>query len=327
MTFEFVPERYNGENLRRLVRNPRLALAELGNLRRSIARALNNAVFRVKYDEPFDLMAEDWDNLILLDACRADVYQEQTPFSTAVETRLSCGSGTPEFIQRNFVGEQHHDTVYLSSNPYVSLLNQGAFHEVIPLLDEWDENQRTVPPGNVTAAARAAAERFSDKRLIVHFMQPHTPHLGPTATRLRENLELRGWDHDHVEEGTSTRTDGTTIWDLVRTGEMTHETLRQSYRENLDIVLDEVQKLVPILSGKTVVSADHGEMLGERLFAFGPKEFGHTVGLLTEELRMVPWQVVKDDERREIVAEPPVASERLAENETRRRLRALGYVD
>lgn len=39
--------------------------------------------------------------------------------------------------------------------------------------------------------------------------------------------------------------------------------LRNSYRNNLKIVLNEVSKLAKRLPGKIIISADHGEMLGE----------------------------------------------------------------
>lgn len=322
-----IPDRYGWTALRRAVRDPRLVVEGANNLRRSAARLVQNARFRLTHGEPFDVMAEEWDVLVLLDACRADFYRERTCFDTPVSTRLSRGSGTPEFLAKNFDGASHHDTVYVSSNPYVPDIAEGTFHAVVPLLDEWDEEHGTVMPDDVTAAARDAAAEYPDKRLVVHYMQPHTPHIGPTAERIAANHSLRGWDRYHAVEGKSEQATGASIWSLVRQGELSIETLRQSYRESLDIVLEHVVDLVGDVQGRTVVSADHGEMLGERLVPFGPREFAHTTGLLTEPLRIVPWQVVAEGPRREVTADPPRALRQLSGEETRRRLRDLGYVE
>lgn len=253
-------------------------------------------------------------------------YRERTPFDTPLSDRLSRGSGTPEFLRENFRDETYHDTVYISSNPYVPSISEDTFHAVIPLLDEWNEKWGTVMPGDVTAAALEAASEYPDKRLIIHYMQPHTPHIGSTAEQLRAETPLRGWDRYHVVGGKSRINDGVSLWTLARRGDVSLETVRQSYRETLDIVLEDVEQLVDNIDGKTVVSADHGEMLGEQLLPFSPREFGHTTGLLTEHLRRVPWQVVSDAERKDVTSDPPRESQQLTAEETERRLQALGYV-
>lgn len=157
-------------------------------------------------------------------------------------------------------------------------------------------------------------------------MQPHAPHTGSTAAELRETTPLRGWDRYHVVDGQSEINDGVSIWTLAKRGEITLETLRRSYRENLDIVLGDVTDLVGDLDGRTVITSDHGEMLGERLLPFGPREYAHTYGLLTEELRCVPWQVVSDGDRRRVASDPPQERKEMTTEETERRLQALGYV-
>jgi hypothetical protein len=148
-------------------------------------------------------------------------------------------------------------------------------------------------------------------------MQPHTPHLGPTADRISERIGLRGWDRYHVRDGQSKVNAGRSIWDLVQDGTVAHETRLQSYRESLQVGLESFERLVSAVDGKVVVSADHGEMLGERLVSFDPREFGHTTGLLTEPLRIVPWQVVQTGPRRDVVSDPPVESETLTEERDR----------
>jgi hypothetical protein len=73
-------------------------------------------------------------------------------------------------------------------------------------------------------------------------MQPHWPYLGPAGEKFK-----RGPFHE-----------------VIRKTDATHEDVIEAYRENLDIVLGEVEPLLRDLTGKTVVSADHGELLGDR---------------------------------------------------------------
>lgn len=65
-----------------------------------------------------DIVNEDWDNLILLDACRYDTYAEMTPFPGPVEVRESRGSSSQQFVRGNFTNRILHDTVIVSGNQW-----------------------------------------------------------------------------------------------------------------------------------------------------------------------------------------------------------------
>jgi hypothetical protein len=77
-----------------------------------------------------------------------------------------------------------------------------------------------------------------------------------------------------------------------------------------------------------VITADHGNLVGERL---GPiptrRKYGHPYGVHTEELVVVPWFVVEGETRREMRADSPVESdgESVSDEELEDRLEALGY--
>jgi hypothetical protein len=102
----------------------------------------------------------------------------------------------------------------------------------------------------------------------------------------------------------------------------------EAYNENLDVVLAEVEPLLGELSGKSVITADHGNLVGERL---GPvptrRKYGHPYGVHTEELVKVPWFVVEGDARKTVRAEPPVEGdgEGISDAELEDKLAALGY--
>ena len=228
-------------------------------------------------------------------------------------------------MEGNFVGREFHDTVYVTANPHARKLDSGTFHAIETVLDRWDDEIGTVQPEDVVAAAIEANERYPDKQLVVHFMQPHRPYLGRTADELRERIDLRGYKRDRGLETQSYERTGIHMWRAVKMGKVSHNEMRQAYRETLEIVLEHVEELVDELDGKTAITADHGEILGERAYPFTVRQYGHPHGLDMEELRIVPWFVFESESRRKITADEPVQTERLDDGTIDDRLQALGY--
>lgn len=297
----------------------------IGHIYRKSSRVVLNTLGRMRIGRPDDFMAEDWDILILLDACREDIYSELTPYNSQVGTRVSPGSASHEFIKHTFLNRTLHDTVYVTPNPYVSMLEGDEFHAVHDCRDAWDEDLETVPPETMADRCREVASKYPNKRLILHFMQPHIPYLGQTARAIRNAFDFGGWNPDH-HEGSETRVETRpSIWDLALEEKIEWAEVRTAYAETLDMALGAVSQLVTDLEGRVVISADHGDLLGERLLPFGPREWAHPEGFHVRPLRVVPWQVVQEGPRREVRRDPPVASPDLEEEEVEHRLRALGY--
>lgn len=281
---------------------------------------VNNLVFRLRYRGGTRVIDEDWDNLLILDACRYDMFAERVNLAGRLESRISLGSSSEEFLERNFDDGEYHDTVYVNANPFIPKLglDQGTFHAVIDLLDEWDEELQTIRPETIAEAAREAHERYPDKRLIVHFMQPHAPFIGERGRQMVGG----GWTMDHDSDKEAG------IWNQLRDGtaDVDLETVWAAYNENLEVVLKEIIPLVEELSGKSVISADHGNLVGERLSPIpSRRKFGHPYGVHAEELVKVPWFVIEGESRREITADPPVEGDSVSGEELEDRLSALGY--
>ncbi|OLZ40166.1 hypothetical protein A6E15_03855 [Natrinema saccharevitans] len=265
-------------------------------------------------------MAEDWDNLIILDACRYDYFERLNTIDGTLYKAPSKGKKSWEFMRENFATGEFHDTVYVTANPFSTDLDAETFYHIDHLhADRWDEDIGTVQPDDVVSAAIAAHEQHPDKRLIVHFMQPHRPYLGETADKLRRRLDLQGYGkHD----------EGIQIWGAVKQRDVTFQEIRDAYTESLEIALGHVEELLEAVPGKSVVTADHGEMLGERVYPFTSRVWGHMEGFSTPTLREVPWLVIGADDRREIRSSDPIESEReLDDDEITDRLEALGYAD
>ncbi len=78
-------------------------------------------------EDGFDSMAEDWDLLIVLDACRFDAFKDA--FSRYFEGDLrrvrSEGSCTPGWFRRTFTGRCPGVT-YVPPNPHINSLGDGG---------------------------------------------------------------------------------------------------------------------------------------------------------------------------------------------------------
>jgi len=256
-----------------------------------------------------DVVDEDWDTLVLLDACRYDMYTEETPFDGPVETRESRGSTSQQFVRGNFTGRILHDMVVVSGNLwYLQLQDEMGTKFYSYTNVNRDIADGFVPSAEaVTDAALAKNEQFPNKRLLIHYMQPHHPFI---ETGVKE-LELRRSGlRQAVEESSVDRA-----------------AVRTAYRDNLRYVLREVQRLVDTLDGKTVISTDHGELLGERLSPVPIRWFGHPPGIYVDELVSVPWHVVSEGPRRQIQVDPPEEEVvDVGQAEIEQNLRDLGYM-
>ncbi|MCB0302521.1 MAG: hypothetical protein KDI38_01930 [Calditrichaeota bacterium] len=275
------------------------------------------------------IMAESWDYLIILDACRYDYFARSYPryLSGDLQKRISRGSSTSNWLLENFTGF-YDDTVYVSTNPHCSDHEihgfQGSehFHHIEHVWKyAWDEKLDTVVPGEVTRAALKLKAQYPDKRMIIHYIQPHGPWIGKTRISGAE-VELA--------PALSTSGDGKwtvdiRVWEMVREGRFDIAKLKQAYQDNLDLVLAEVQQLVAQLDGRIVVSADHGEAFGERFI------ISHPPYIYTKELIEVPWLVIEKAKQDHPAKEQPAAQSAPEpssdDDKLTERLRALGYVD
>lgn len=279
---------------------------------------LNNAAFRLRYGNGTHVMDEDWDNLFILDACRFDMFTDHADLEGTLESRISLGSSSEEFMERNFEGVTFHDTVYINANPYIAKLglDNGTFHAVINCLDAWDDDFETVPPGPVLEAARDAISEFPNKRIIVHLMQPHAPFIG----NIGREIGGGGWTMDRDTNSTAS------IWERGRANDVSDEAIWKGYVENLELVIDKLRPFLSEVDGKSVVTSDHGNLVGERLSPIPTrKKYGHPYGVHAEELVKVPWFIVDNDSRRNISDDPPVEQETVSKETVTEHLEALGY--
>lgn len=280
-----------------------------------------------KYEPPVDHFDADWDNLILLDACRYDDFKRQAELEGALSWRISPASATYSWLNRVVGDRILHDTVYVSGNPRVKRY-EDQFHSVKHVWQSgWDPDLKVATPESVYEAAIEAHEQFPSKRLVVHFMQPHQPFIGETG---REELIIGTGDErgrTRALGGEVADREWKTPWALLEEGTVERATVRNAYRENLDLVLPYVEDLVNNFEGRTVVSSDHGEMFGEMGWPVPKRATGHPGRIPALNLRKIPWVVVEGDTRKEIVPERPEEVSGPDDSEVRQRLVELGYLE
>lgn len=214
------------------------------------------------YDEAIHVMDEDWDTLVILDACRADIFEEVVDLTAfdSYSSVISLGSHSSEWTRRNFVNRTFDDTVYVSANPHTTLLADGTFHNLVEVWKEFDTYPNKIDPSEMVDIAVDAHNRHPNKRLIVHFMQPHGP-----GGLVPENISRK-----------------------------------QQYRLTIERMMEYMFDLDESLNGKTIITADHGELFNsgirERL-GFDT----HVPRLRFSKLVNVPWAQL-NGKRRDVTA-------------------------
>jgi hypothetical protein len=274
-----------------------------------------------------NVLQEDWDTLIVLDGCRADLFNAAAttqPLTSRKEqwTEVtSNASATPEWLHRTFV-DSHGDIVYIAGNPMVTRHRPDSFHKLIESWKEaYDSETSIISPEKVTRDAITAYSNFPNKRLIVHYMQPHYPFIGYP--------ELNYADYGFEDVGLDGKNENKTIhsvWDAMEADLVRKQEAWDGYLSNLETVLEEVKKLTSEITDRIIITSDHGNMLGERNWPVPVRTYGHPANMRSTGLVKVPWVVIKG-ERREIIAEDTSVSSSATDQKVRDRLSDLGYIE
>jgi hypothetical protein len=193
---------------------------------------------------------------------------------------------------------------------------------------------------------RTALDRIAagDRRLVVHYMQPHSPFIGGGTgleahrldaddERIRRAREERGhWrevaeGRDPLDIQESGRIQPTEhLHEMFDAGQIGPEDIWPAYRSNLDRVLAAVRELLVRIdpSIPAVVTADHGEIIGDApYFGFGHPHTMHPA------VRNVPWLEVASDLQGTVeeAYEPTLEATRENDPGVRQKLERLGYLN
>ena len=268
---------------------------------------------------------EGWDNLVILDACRYDMFATQSQLSGQLTKRTSAGSNTPEFLQSNFQNIDLNDTVYVTANPQVNVHLDDEFFKLINVWeDHWDNELHTVHPKVMAEETIKAYESYPNKRLISHFIQPHYPfigEIGQTELNSHSGMELS----KRLATDEEANRDTMSIWDQLYEGSVSTDLVWNAYKENLELTLPHIERLVDVFEEYTVVTSDHGNALGERACPVPVKIYGHPPTIRIPALTDVPWLVTNTGTRKKVISEESSTADVDHNEKVEQRLADLGY--
>ena len=231
---------------------------------------------------------DDWDLLVVLDACRADLMERVAPdvawLPPPARTR-SVGSCSSEWLTRTFSAGRAAavaETVLVTGNTWTDrYLDADAFAAVDEVWKyAWDDTQGTVPARAITDRGIVAARERDPERLVLHYMQPHHPFLpDPVAG-------------DGGMARTGAHSSGANPWVALRRGELSVERVWAAYEANLRYVLEAVAVAVENIDAeRVVITADHGNLFGD----WGL--YGHPMNVPHPALVTVPWVETAAEDR------------------------------
>jgi arylsulfatase A-like enzyme len=170
----------------------------------------------------------------------------------------------------------------------------------------FDENFGTTPPRPLTDRAIEYGRTANPKRLVIHYMQPHLP---PVSEEFDISLadDGVGWS-------------GGNPWVMIESNERGSQKTFEAYKNNLSPVIEDVNMLLKnIAAEKVVVTADHGNFLGENGNWGHHKRYARDLAV-----RQVPWwELSANDERTHIPNDYDRKKGAVSRND---QLEALGYV-
>jgi arylsulfatase A-like enzyme len=134
-------------------------------------------------------------------------------------------------------------------------------------------------------------------------MQPHSPYFSTSQT------------YDELEEYEKRPFEA-----IVTGDEDDQQQVWEAYLDNLRYVLDHVEKLLENVDGTVVITADHGELLGDHGMHY------HMPGNPHPKLKKVPWVEVEATDKRTIEPDVDQRGHAGAQDVSEEQLEALGYI-
>jgi hypothetical protein len=262
------------------------------------------------------VFTKDWDALIVLDACRVDLMEsvsaEYSFVPDNVNSIYSVGSMSETWMKNNFNQKYKNykkETGIVTANPFSeSILNDTEFAYIEEAWRTgWDEETGTVPARAVTDKAISCIRSNPEKRIVIHYMQPHFP---SAPTPIDSGIEFDNFGHGWES-----------VWDQLSKGSISREQVWNSYQDNLRYVLDDVSLLLENVDrDNVVISSDHGNAMGEWY------QYGHPKNVSISPIREVPWVSTTSRDKRGYV---PEESERQKHHDqsVKSRLESLGYIN
>lgn len=279
-----------------------------------------------------NIYTREWDVLLVLDGCRVDALRavaSEYEWLGPIDSIWSVGSASHEWTSKTFT-EDHKpeiaDTALITANPFAKKVfddeNYPPHSYSIPIdisnwstvasedfaYTEWCFQQihgyedlfPTQPARHMTDRGIIASRNLDVDHLILHYFQPHRPFIYD-AVNTNKLSEVDDKPYEARKRGAISRRD---LW--------------ERYLKNLRYVLNDVELLLSNIDAKRVViTADHGELMGEL------NQYGHPEGVPHPALKKVPWAITSATNQE--TYEPPDDVSWEDDYDPEQQLRELGY--
>jgi hypothetical protein len=236
-----------------------------------------------------DLLKEDSFTLIILDACRYDIFSKiyRKYLSGTLVKAESLGSNTFEWMPKAFSLQGFREVKVFSAHPAINSLGieHSGFRatEFLPkkIIDIWEccwnEDFNTVLPQELT---KCVIKEGLDRKNLIWYMQPHFPWLlNKDLSKKLINESIRNKTHPEM-----------LIREKIKISLLSRNDVVKCYVYNLQCALRSVSDLIrniKKITDRIIVTSDHGELLGEYGF------FAHYPNMPLPELIIVPWLVIQ----------------------------------
>ena len=225
------------------------------------------------------LLKSNWQTLIVLDACRYDTFCDViSDYDIAGKlTKADSQAYRTSLWYREHWSEYRDDTILITGHPmpWREKKNKNFFKSTMVDGPNFD----WIKPNRTLELAIKTQKQFSDKKYLLHLLPPHLPFMGSVGRKFMAEL-LKN-------EKTALQIDGAINGTIIYKQAKAYGKkngwgrLRKCYKENLRYAIKHTLKYLSLLASPIVITADHGELLGEH------NVYGHNGHWKI--LKQVPW--------------------------------------
>ncbi len=226
--------------------------------------------------------ADDWTTLIVLDACRYDIFEQENAIEGHLLRVDSESHQTSTWYEKQWKGRAAQ-VCLVSAHPMAWWMGANRWFQNDYFITGDTEGRGWKHPSLTIDRALELNAASPEQRLLIHLIPPHLPFQGPEGVLFHEQLRAGWFAWKKKWDG------GKKVRALVEKHGRKHgwDEIRRYYIENLHIALAEARRYAQNAVGKVVITSDHGELIGEN------GKYGHSDLAELDTLRIVPWLKVR----------------------------------
>jgi len=188
---------------------------------------------------------EKWKVMVVLDSCRYDCFAEVNPIEgELLEINNEGVVDTQQWYRYFWAGKDNSDTILVHGIYFVDMFGDSFFKAI----RMWNYENMLYIDEQIATAEKAVVES-GDKRVLIHFLQPHIPFNNPKGKEFLKRLGTSGHgmplDHQLITDYGNKNG-----W----------EEIKNLYKEEIRYVLNKIKnsKINP-----DIITSDHGIRIGE----------------------------------------------------------------